>query len=145
MLTQPINRLLHQDQLEAVLNVLFQGKIKILRVIARTGKYLQGTCWVYFESAWGKRATFVSFDDLLKAFLTWLETIKVMFLAMNAKIAISKVIWQLADVGDTIWCDRYGWVELVDRDWTESRGIPVWWIASGEQLDKIMPCEAEIF
>ena len=142
MLAQPVNRLLHQDQLEAVINLLLGGKVTVLRIIARTGKYRQGTSWVYFESIAGRRATFVSFDDLLEAFFAYLETIQIMFLSLNARVAISKVIWQLADVGDAVWCDRYGWVEIVDRDWI--KGVPRWWIAIGEQLEKIMPCEAQI-
>ena len=143
MLAQPVNRLLHQDQLAAVINLLLGGKVTILRIIARTGKYRQGTSWVYFESIAGRRATFVSFDDLLEAFFAYLETIQIMFLSMNTKIAISKVIWQLANVGDTVWCDRFGWVEIVDRDF--NKGVPRWWIAIDEQLEKIMPCEAQVF
>ena len=68
MASQPhINQLLEPVQLESVLTTFLQSKsVKLLRVIAATGR--SKVTWLYYECnlTGRKRATFVSFADLIR-------------------------------------------------------------------------------
>lgn len=51
MLNQ-INRILQPEQIAEILDTLFVNRpIKILRTIARTGKYSQSVPWVHIDNA----------------------------------------------------------------------------------------------
>ena len=84
MLNQ-INRILQPEQLAEVLGTLFVNRpIKIIRTIARTGKYAQSVPWVHYECELTgmRRATFISFQDLLQGFWAWLECANLMLMTL---------------------------------------------------------------
>ena len=145
---QPINRILHNEQIEQVLRTLLINKpVKLLKFIARTGRNSTSVPWIYIENEiTGERmSTFVSMKDVFLAFWTWLETAQVLFLAFWQRISISKVIWQYVEIGETVYNQGYGWVKVVDKDWTEGKGIPRFWIDTGDRLETLMPCQVELF
>ena len=139
---------MHTEQLEAVIKTLLSDyPVSVIRVIPRTGKYRQSVPWVHLENNLNgsRMATFVSFDSILRAFWRWLETAEVMVMALFQRIAISKVIWQLVEVGDEIFTTKHGYGKVADKDFTESKGIPRFWVMYRDCLDVAMPYEVEIF
>lgn len=151
-IAQPINRLLPVETIKAVLETLVINKpVKILKFIARTGKYLQGTCWIYVENeiTGDRRATFVSFADLLRSFWIWLETAQVMLMALYQRIAVSRVVWQYVEEGDRVYSPKHGWVTIIEKELVENFRckdlIPRFWIETEEAIDRVMACEVELF
>lgn len=145
---QPINRILDSEQIEQVLQILLINKpVRLLKFFARTGRNESSVPWIYFENEiTGDRiATFVSFNDVFSAFLIWLETAQVLLLAFWQRIAISKVIWQFVQVGDRVYSEGFGCVEVVEKDITEGQKIPRFWIAADDCLDSVMPCDIRPF
>ena len=96
-----INQLLEPEQLEAVLdNVFHNGNINILKVISATGR--SKVSWIYYEWMGFRFATFVSFQDLIKSFYQWLETIEVLLLYYWEKLAISRCIYRTVEVNSLV-------------------------------------------
>ncbi|MEM8723435.1 MAG: hypothetical protein AAGE84_29820 [Cyanobacteria bacterium P01_G01_bin.39] len=99
-----INQLLEPEQLEAVLDTIFHNKnIDILKLIPATGR--SKVSWIYYECMGFRFATFVSFNDLIKSFYNWLETIEVALLYFWEKLAISRSVFRTVKV-DSLVCHR---------------------------------------
>lgn len=100
-----INKILNSEQLEAVLQTLFQNRpIKIIRIIAATGR--SQVTWIHIENVLNHRrmASFLSFDDLIQNFWEWLLMLE-MFAASAWEInQIRECVWSLVDIGDRILC-----------------------------------------
>lgn len=98
-----INKILNSEQLQAVLQTLFQSRpVKIIRVIAATGR--SQVTWIHIENVLNQRrmASFLSFDDLIKNFWEWLLMLE-MFAASAWEInRIRECVWNLIDIGDRI-------------------------------------------
>ena len=138
-----VNKTLHRSQLEAVLKTLFvKLPLKILRFIPSTGR--SGVVWVYVENeiSGRRRATFLSFADVLEAFCAWLETLNIMVLAIWQRMHISKTIWQMVNERDLVHHKKYGWVDLIKKQisdgWLQFR------IKTKDGIEIIEPCEVEI-
>lgn len=99
-----INKILNSQQLQAVLQTLFQSRpVKIIRIIAATGR--SQVTWIHIENVLNQRrmATFLSFDDLIKNFWEWLLILE-MFAASAWEInQIRECVWSLVDIGDRIF------------------------------------------
>jgi len=99
-----INKILNSEQLEAVLQTLFQNRpVKIIRIIAATGR--SQVTWIHIENALNQRrmASFLSFDDLIKNFWEWLLMLE-MFAASAWEIErIRECVWKLVRIGDRIF------------------------------------------
>lgn len=115
-------------------------------MIPRTGKYKQSCPWVYLENeiTGDRMATFLPLKDLLTAFWNWLETAELLFKALWEKIAISKFIWQFVEIGEMVLY-KGAWCEVVDKDFTCSKGIPRFWIADSDRIKTVMPWEVQVF
>ena len=142
------NRILFAEQTELVLRTLLINRpLKLIKFLAKTGKYRQSCPWIYVENeiTGDRYSTFVSLDDFLRAFWTWIETAQVMFMAFWQRIAISKVVWSLLDVGEEVYNAGYGWGKIVEKIW--DKGIPRFAIAfeRGNRIENIISCEVEIF
>ena len=77
-----INKILNSEQLEAVLKTLFRDRpVKILRIIAATGR--SQVSWIHIENTVSgkKLATFISFQDLIDSFWEWLRVLEMFALA----------------------------------------------------------------
>ena len=98
-----INKILNSEQLEAVLQTLFKSRpVKIIRIIAATGR--SQVTWIHIENALNQRrmATFLSFDDLIENFWSWLMTLEMFALAMWEINRLRECVWNLVCVGDRI-------------------------------------------
>lgn len=116
-----INKILNSQQLLAVLEQVFQARpVKILRVIAATGK--SQVSWIHMENELSGRrlATFISFADLIQGFWHWLEVLEMFALAAWELNAIATCVWNLLTVGDIVFSretNRQGIiVEKNDKD-----------------------------
>lgn len=98
-----INKILNSEQLEAVLQTLFQNRpVKIIRIIAATGR--SQVTWIHIENALNQRrmASFLSFDDLIKNFWQWLLMLEMFALAAWEINRIRECVWNLVCIGDRI-------------------------------------------
>ena len=98
-----INKILNSEQLEAVLQTLFKSRpVKIIRIIAATGR--SQVTWIHIENALNQRrmATFLSFDDLIENFWSWLMMLEMFALAMWEINRLRECVWNLVCVGDRI-------------------------------------------
>ena len=141
-----INRILDDTAIAQILERLFINRpIKIIRTISRTGR--NSISWVHYENeVTGQRlATFVSFEDLLRSFWIWLETVNLMAIAIFQRQAISEVVFAVVEVGERVFLSPYGWVEIIDKDRSETLKQPRLWIESSDSLDIVEPCYVEIF
>ena len=139
-----VNKTLHRSQLEGVLKTLFVNKpLKILRFIPSTGR--SGVVWVHIENeiSGKRRATFLSFADVLEAFCAWLETLNIMVLAIWQRMHISKTIWHMVNECDLLHHKKYGWVDLIKKQW--KNGWLEFKIKTKDSIEVIEPCEIEIF
>ena len=139
-----VNKTLHRSQLEAVLKTLFVNKpLKIIRFIPSTGR--SGVVWVYLENEILeiRRATFLSFANVLEAFCAWLETLNIMVLAIWQRMHISQTIWQIVNERDLLHHKKYEWVDLIKKQilngWLQFR------VKTRDSIEIIEPCEIEIF
>lgn len=99
-----INKILNSDQLQAVLQILFQSRpVKIIRIIAATGR--SQVTWIHIENVLNHRrmATFLSFDDLIKNFWEWLLMLEMFALAAWEISQIRECVWSLVCIGDRIF------------------------------------------
>ncbi|GAB4551292.1 MAG: hypothetical protein Tsb0014_45590 [Pleurocapsa sp.] len=99
-----INKILNSQQLEAVLRTLFPDRpVKILRIIAATGR--SQVCWVHLENTISGRriATFLPFKDLIVSFWQWLAVLEVFALATWEINNIATCVWNLVNVGDRVF------------------------------------------
>ncbi|WP_019505495.1 hypothetical protein [Pleurocapsa sp. PCC 7319] len=124
-----INQLLEPEQLEAVLdNVFHNGNINILKVIPATGR--SKVSWIYYEWMGFRFATFVSFNDLIKSFYNWLETIEVALLYFWEKLAISRSVYRTVPVNSLV-CHRnrveMGVVISKHMDWRKKPTMEIDW------------------
>ena len=141
-ITHRVNRLLPDQQVEAILRTLLLNRpVRILRTLVRTGR--NQISWIYIENeiTGDRTATFVSFADLEEAFWTWLESAKLLALAVWQRIAISRVVWQFVPVGARVYHRQLGWCEVVDKDLTESQQLPRFWVSLDDRLEKVEPCQ----
>ena len=106
-MTIRLNRILDDLQLTQILNIIFSNSpgIVVIRAIARTGHHGTSVPWVYlFNEISGRyTATFISFDDLLENFWLWLDTVKLMTIALFKRRAISEVIFRCVEEGDRVF------------------------------------------
>lgn len=140
-----VNKTLHPSQLEGVLKTLFiELPVKILRFIPSTGR--SGVVWVYLENEISatKRATFLSFADVLEAFSIWIETLNMMALAIWQRLHISMTIWSLVEIDDLLHHKKYGWVNLVEKQRSQN-GWLRFWIETKNSLEIVEPWEIEVF
>ncbi|MDJ0594272.1 MAG: hypothetical protein QNJ72_30560 [Pleurocapsa sp. MO_226.B13] len=143
-ISQPINRLLSSEQIEAILcTLLINCPVRILRVIARTGKFAQSVSWVYIENEITEQrsSTFISFADLEEAFWAWLETVKLLALAVWQRIGISKAVWAIVPVGAKVHHRQLGWCRVVEKDLSQSQHLPRFWVEIDDRLEKVDPCQ----
>ena len=99
-----INKILNSQQLLAVLEQFFQHRpVKILRIIAATGR--SQVSWIYLENTLSGRrlASFISFKDLMTGFWRWLEVLEMFALAAWELSKIATCVWNLVTVGDTVF------------------------------------------
>jgi|GEM_PF-2405856 len=106
-----INKILNSEQLEAVLQTLFKSRpVKIIRIIAATGRlrcrvpFGSQVTWIHIENALNQRrmASFLSFDDLIENFWSWLMTLEMFALAMWEINQIRECVWNLIGIGDLV-------------------------------------------
>ena len=145
-----LNRILDREQIASILNTIFAKRpVKILRVIARSGKNASSVPWIYYsnELTGDRFATFISFNDLLQNFWVWLSTLELTMMAMFKRIAISKVVTLFVSEGDHVYSQQHGWATVVEKQFSESLGIPRFWIEveRDSRLEIIEPCFVEIF
>jgi hypothetical protein len=98
-----INKILNSEQLEAVLQTLFQNRpVRIIRIIAATGR--SQVTWIHIENTLTQRrmASFLSFDDLIQNFWEWLFLLEMFALAAWKINRIRECVWNLLDSGDRI-------------------------------------------
>lgn len=98
-----INKILNSQQLEAVLQMLFQNRpVKIIRIIAATGR--SQVTWIHIENALNRRrmASFLSFDDLIENFWSWLLQLEMFALAAWEIERLRECVWNLVNIGDRI-------------------------------------------
>jgi len=98
-----INKILNCDQLEAVLQILFQSRpVKIIRIIAATGR--SQVTWIHIENVLNQRrmASFLSFDDLIKNFWEWLLMLEMFALAAWEIDRLRECVWNLVCIGDLV-------------------------------------------
>lgn len=99
-----INKILNSDQLEAVLQTLFQNRpVKIIRIIAATGR--SQVTWIHIENVLNQRrmASFLSFDDLIKNFWKWLLMLEMFALAAWEIDRVRECVWKLVRIGDRVF------------------------------------------
>lgn len=140
-----VNKTLHPSQLEGVLKTLFTKlPLKILRFISRAGR--SGVVWVYLENeiSQTRRATFLSFAELLEAFYIWIETLNLMALAIWQRMHISRTIWNLANQNDLLHHQKYGWVTLIEKQ-KSSNGWLRFWIETKNSIEIVEPWSIEVF
>ena len=145
-MTPRINRILDDTAIAQILERIFINRpIKVLRTISRTGR--NSISWLHYENeVTGQRlATFVSFEDLLRSFWIWLESVNLMAIALFQRQAISEVVFAVVEVGDSVFSQLHGWVEVIDKDRSETLKQPRLWIESSDSLDVVEPCTVEIF
>ena len=145
-----INRILDREQIASILDTLLANRpVKILRVIARTGKNTSSVPWIYYSNQLtGDRfATFISFDDLIQNFWIWLSTVELTMMAMFKRIAISKVVTLFVSEGDCVYSLQHGWATVIEKQFSESLGIPRLWIEveRDAQIEIVEPCYVEVF
>ncbi|MDJ0594414.1 MAG: hypothetical protein QNJ72_31305 [Pleurocapsa sp. MO_226.B13] len=139
---QRINRLLPDQQIEAILRTLLINRpVRILKTLVRTGR--NQISWIYIENeiTGDRTATFVSFADLLEAFWTWLESAQLMLMALWQRETVAKAIWQNTDVGTKVYHRNFGWCEVVGKDLTERLGIPRFWVETSDSLEIVNAIE----
>lgn len=142
------NQLLFPEQVEAALKYHFvNAPVKILKTIAKTGKYRQGTAWVYLlnETTQEKRASFVSTQDILEGFWRWYQTLGVMAMALWQQIAVGKVIWSVVAINEKVYHPEHGWGTVVEKDFSVNKGIPRLWVEfrSSDALHHFLPTELQ--
>ena len=141
-----INKILNSEQLEAVLKTVFRDRpIKILRIIAATGR--SQVSWIHLENTVSGRklATFISFKDLIAGFWEWLAVLEMFALAAWEISTIATCVWNLINIGDGVYSretNQFGIV--VDKDITEYQGINRLWIDWGESIQIEHPAYLEI-
>ena len=99
-----INKILNSEQLQAVLQVLFQNRpVRIIRIIAATGR--SQVTWIHIENVLNQRrmASFLSFDDLIANFWSWLQVLEMFALTAWEITQIRECVWNLLEVGDRIF------------------------------------------
>ena len=119
-----INKILNSEQLLAVLEQFFQHRpIKILRIIAATGR--SQVSWIYLENTISGRrlASFISFQDLVVGFWQRLEVLEMFALASWELSKIATCVWNLVAIGDRIFARETNKVGVVikknDRLWID--------------------------
>ena len=143
-----LNRILDSEQITDILKTLFINRpIKIIRVIARSGRGGSSVPWVYLknEITGDRVATFISFQDLLHNFWAWLETVKLLVIAHFQRQAISKVVWFFVNQGDRVYHRTLGWGIVVEKQLSVSSKIPRFWLDLEDRIEIIEPCFVEIF
>ena len=98
-----INKILNSEQLQAVLQMLFQSRpVKIIRIIAATGR--SQVTWIHIENVLNRRrmASFLSFDDLIKNFWLWLLALEMFALAAWEINQIRECVWSLVNISDRV-------------------------------------------
>ena len=145
-----LNRILDREQITSILeNLLVDRPVKILRVIARSGKNASSVPWIYYsnEITGDRCATFISFDDLIQNFWVWLSTLELTMMAMFKRIAVSKAIALFVSQGDCVYSQQHGWATVIEKQLSESLGIPRFWIEveRDSRLEIVEPCFLEVF
>jgi hypothetical protein len=143
MIAHQINRNLHHEQVKAVLEFVFVNRpLKLIKVLATTGKYNQSVPWVYYECELTgmRRATFISFQDLLEAFWSWLETINLLAISLWERNAVSREIWSAIEAGESIYHKCLGWAQVIEKDF-DRRDFPRFWVRIDGETGAIAPYE----
>ena len=98
-----VNRTLNLGQLQSVFAIMLRGAgARVIRIIKQCGRSL--VPWIYVENAWGqRRATFVSFRDLNRAFLQWHLTLNQMKLSFDERSALATAMYALLQVNDLVF------------------------------------------
>ena len=145
-----INRILDSEQIALILEtLLIDCPVKIIRVIARSGRNASSVPWLHFENqlSGDRAATFISFEEILKNFWIWLESIRLTIQALYKRINISKVIWQFVETDNLVYVEKHGWVKVIKKEYTESLGVPRFWIELDKDcgIETIEPCFVGVF
>lgn len=131
-----INKILNSQQLLAVLKQVFKNRpVKILRIIAATGR--SQVSWIHIENTVSGRrlASFISFKDLITGFWHWLEVLELFALAAWELSNIATCVWNLVAVGDTVFdrqTNRQG--TIVEKNSNKPRSQNKLWIDWGERI-----------
>ena len=139
-----INRILQPEQLHSILETLFINRpIKILRTIARTGKYAQSVPWVHWECeiTGMRRATFISFQDLLDSFWVWWESASTFALALWEVSIIAKVIWSVLPVGSWVYHNNIGKAQIAAKDISRKTGKLRFWLRANDRAYVAYPID----
>jgi hypothetical protein len=124
MLTR-INKILNSEQLEAVLQTLFQNRpIKIIRIIAATGR--SQVTWIHLENILNQRrmASFLSFEDLIGNFWEWLVTLEMFALAAWEINRIRECVWHLVEKSDRIFArDNLNYGVVIEKKITSAKKV----------------------
>lgn len=94
-----INKTLFLKQLKDIFLLLFrQGAARIVRIIKECGR--SRVPWVLLENRWGqRRATFVAFRELNRAFLEYLTTLDRLKLRFDEKLVLDRAMYILLQPG----------------------------------------------
>ena len=138
-----VNQLLPPQLLKSVLETLIiNSPLKLLRFIPQCGR--SKVAWIYVENTLtsSRRATFISFAELLESFLSWLEVAKLTLFAWWQKVIISRIVEPLFAVGDRVYTSTWGVVEVLDKDWTHNDTVPRLWIETEDTIERILTIDA---
>ena len=144
-----INNLLYPEQVKALIEFIYEGKsVKLLRITPQTGRSGNSAPWIYWQSEVTNQcwATFLPLELLQRFFWDWLEKIKVIFLSMNRRNPINKVIYTLVSEGETVHHVGYGWVTITQKYITQDKWLPKFTInQDGKLIEDVEPCMIEVF
>ena len=138
-----VNQLLPSELLKSVLETLIiNSPLKLLRFIPQAGR--SKVAWIYVENTLttSRRATFISFKELLESFLSWLEIAKLTVMAWWQKVIISRIVEPLFAVGDRVYTSTWGVVEVLEKDWIHNNSVPRLWIETEDTIERILTWEA---
>jgi hypothetical protein len=134
MITQ-LNRILQPEQILEILKTLFINRpVKILRTIARTGKYGQSVPWVYMECeiTGNRRATFVSLADILEGFWAWLECANLLLMSVIEVATLNRAIWAAVERGVWVFDGELSMAQqVVEKDISKDGKWRLWLRVNG--------------
>ena len=138
-----LNRILDDRQLTQILSTIFRNSpVVVKRAIARTGHHGTSVPWVYLYNEITDKytATFISFADLIENFWLWLDTVKLLAIALFQRRAISEVIFRCVEEGDRVYSRLHGCAIVVFKERDESKRLPRIWLELEDRLEIVEPC-----
>lgn len=90
-----------------------------------------------------RRATFISFQDLLKGFWAWLECANLMLMTLWEVNAVTKIIWSILRVGIWVYHKSLGRSQIVEKD-TNKKGKLRLWLRNRGRSYAVSPLELAV-